>query len=557
MNFLGFTITRSKPKDENISFAPKIAGDAINIDAIDSYVSKAVLDLNDTFKSDDELIRKYRELALYPEVDSGIQEIVSEAVSEDIAGDVIELDLSKVPEDLLPESTHESLQEAFSGMMSTMGLRNNCAEYFRKWYTEGRLNFHAIIDGDNPKRGILEYRYLDPLNIKKVVESEKIMHPETGVLLYTKNKEYYIFSEKGLNGAANGTKIAADTIVSSTSGLVDGARNLTISYLHKALRPSNQLKMIEDACLIYFMTRSPERRVFEIPVGQMATEKATQHVENIMNSYRNKMTYDSATGEQKGAKRFFSMLEDFFIPTRSDGSSVKITPLTGGTQLTQQLEIINYFKQKLYKALNIPVSRLDSGNQFNLGRATEITRDEVKFSKFIESLRRQFASTIFMQALRLESILRGIITLEDWEKIEEFIVIRFASDNHFNELKELEVLDARLAIMDKIKNLDGKFFSERKIAMQVLGMTEDEYLEEQEQIRKEKLNNPEPENDKENSFGGGSDFGGGGFGGNDFGDDTPNIDTTPSDEEEDGEDQNTNSNVIEPDEEQEQEPLRG
>lgn len=555
MKLLGFTITRSQPKDENISFAPKTAGDAINIDAYDSsFVSKAVLDLNDTFKSDDELIKKYRELALYPEVDSGIQEIISEAVSEDIDGDVIELDLSKVPEELLPSSIHPSLQKAFSGMMSTMGLRNNCAEYFRKWYTEGRLNFHAIIDGEDPKRGVLEYRYLDPLNIKKVVESEKILHPETGVVLYTKNKEYYIFSEKGLNGAASGTKISSDTIVSSTSGLVDGSRNLTISYLHKALRPSNQLKMIEDACLIYFMTRSPERRVFEIPVGQMATEKANQHVENIMSSYRNKMTYDSSTGEQKGAKRFFSMLEDFFIPTRSDGSSVKITPLSGGTQLTQQLEIINYFKQKLYKALNIPISRLDAGNQFNLGRATEITRDEVKFSKFIESLRRQFASTIFMQALRLEAILRGIITLEDWEKIEEYIIIRFASDNHFNELKELEVLDTRLGILDKVKDIEGRFYSKKTVAMRVLGMTEDEYNQEQKQIKLEKQENPEEfeDNNGESSMGGM----GGGFDNNNFGDDTPNIDMTPDTEDEAGlEDENPD--VIEPDEEQEQEPLRG
>jgi hypothetical protein len=516
MDFFGFTITRSSKKEEGVSFAPKITGDAITLDATNSFASNAILDLESAFKTEEDLIIKYRELSLYSEVDSAIQEIVSEAITEDIDGDIIELDLSNIDEELLPQELHESVQECFKRMSATMQIKSNCAELFRKWYTEGRLMFHSIIDPNNMKLGVLEYRYIDPINLKKINEVEKEKSTTTAVDLYRGNKEYYIYVENGAS-STQGLKISSDTIVSTNSGLIDGTTKLTLSYLHKALRPANQLRMIEDANLIYFMTRAPERRIFEIEVGQLTASRADSYVKEVMNQNRNKSSYDSVTGEQKESKRFMSMVEDYWIPVR-DGKGVKINNLAGGTQLTQQLESINYFKQKLYKSLNIPLSRIDSANAFNLGRATEITRDEVKFSKFISSLRRKF-SIIFLEALRVECILSGVLTLTDWEKIEEFININFAKDNHFTELKELEVFEARLDILDKAKSYQGKFFSKEYLALNVLGQTEDEFKEEQEKIRLEKENNPtqdEESEDDNGDFGGSSDFGSGRFGGNTF-----------------------------------------
>lgn len=547
MDFFGFTITRAAKREEGVSFAPKITGDAITLDATNSFASNAILDLESAFKTEEDLIIKYRELSLYSEVDSAIQEIVSEAITEDLDGDIIELDLSNVDEELLPESIHESVQKCFKRMSATMQVKSNCAELFRRWYTEGRLNFHAVIDPNNLKLGVLEYRYIDPINLKKINEVEKEKALVTGVDLYRGNKEYYIYVENGAS-STQGLKISSDTIVSTNSGLIDGTTKLTLSYLHKALRPANQLRMIEDANLIYFMTRAPERRIFQVEVGNLPVPRAEQYLKDVMNQNRNKNSYDSVTGEQKESKRFLSMVEDYWIPVR-DGKGVKIETLAGGIQLTQQLESINYFKQKLYKSLNIPLSRMDSANAFNLGRATEITRDEVKFSKFISSLRRKF-SVIFLEALRIECILSGVLTLTDWEKIEEFINITFAKDNHFTELKELEVLEARLNILDKAKAYQGKFYSQETLALTILGQTEDEYKEEQEKIRLEKLKNPQQEEENDsNDFGGDSSFGSDGIGGDSFGGSGNNEFDSGQDTQDDQE-QNIDTSIpeVEPDE---------
>lgn len=521
MNLFGFSITRSTPKPTAVSFTADTISDGVTLESRNGlglgYAANTILDLDTSFANDEALIIKYRELSLYSEIDSAIQEIVSEAISDDIDGNIILLDLSNVPEEIIPTSIHSSIQKCFDRMSATMKLKTNCSEFFRRWYTEGRLYFHIIIDPNTNK--VLEYRYIDPVKIQKVNEVTKELHPITGVELFTGTKEYYVYAEHG-SATVQGVRIADDTILASTSGLIDGNTKSILSYLHKAIRPANQLRMIEDANLIYFLSRAPERRVFEIEVGDLPATKVDAYIKNIMDQHRNKSSYDSVTGEQKETKRFFSMLEDFWMPMR-DGKGTKITPLAGGTQLTQQLESINYFRQKLYKSLNIPVSRIDTANQFNVGRATEITRDEVKFSKFISSLRRKFG-TIFLDALRVECILSGVLSPEDWDQIEEYINIDFAKDNHFSELKELEVLETRLDILGKAKEFQGEYYSKETLSTTILGMTEDEFLEEQEKIKKEKEENPEEDMENQEN---GSDFNGG------FGGGSSNFDFTPTDDE--------------------------
>lgn len=525
MDLFGFTITRNTPKDENISFVPPNIGDAVTIENnyANNRVLNSVVDIETVFKSEEELINRYRELALFSEVDAAIQDIINEAITEDIEGNIVNLDLSKVDNALLPEALHEDVHKAFNKILSTMNFKLNAIEYFRRWYTEGRLYFHAIIDPADVSRGVVEYRFIDPLTLKKVNKVDKEKHPETGVELYYGTKEYFLYVANGFNNnsATEGIEISSDNIIYSTSGIVDGSNNITLSYLHKALRPANQLRMIEDANIIYFLSRAPERRVFNIEVGSLQKDKAEQYIQQIMNNHRNKTSYDSVTGTEKESKRFLSILEDYWMPMR-DGKGTTITPLAGGTQLTQQLESINYFRQKLYKSLNIPISRIDSGNQFNVGRATEITRDEIKLQKFINVLRVKF-SRIFISALRLECILTGILTLEDWEEIEEYVTIDFAKDNHFFELKDLEILDTKLDVLSKAKDIQGKFYSQKTIAIKVLGMSEEEYEEEQKQIALEKLKNPDQDREDENDFNSG--FGGSSFGGNSFS-------STPSDSEE-------------------------
>jgi hypothetical protein len=546
MNLFGFKITRSTPKPDAVSFAPDTSDDGLTIESRSNYgafggahSTNSIMDLDASFANDEQLIFKYRELSLYSEIDSAIQEIVSEAVSDDESGDVILLNLSNIPEEVLPNSLHKSIQKCFDKMSATMRLKSNCSDYFRKWYTEGRIHFHAIIDANDIKKQVVEYRYIDPTKIKKINEVTKEIHPETGVELYTGTKEYYVYAESG-SSSNQGIKIADDTIISSTSGLVDGNSKLILSYLHKAIRPANQLRMIEDANLIYFLARAPERRVFEVEVGDLPKTQVDSYIQNMIKQHRNKISYDSATGEQKESKRFFSILEDFWMPMR-DGKGTKITSLAGGNQLTQQLETINYFRQKLYKSLNIPVTRLDSANQFNIGRATEISRDEVKFNKFISTLRRRF-SEVFLEALRIECILGGVLSPEDWENIQEYINIEFTKDNHFSELKDLEILETRLDILSKAKEFQGQYFSKKKIATEILGQTEDEYIEEQKLIKQEAIDTPEENTQNQEGDEFGSDFAGGVRDSN-----TSNFDFTPSDEEEnslDQEDIGTNDDSI-------------
>lgn len=527
-SFLGFTITRNKAEGEKISFAPPATGDSVTIEN-DYNFTRSVVGVETLFKDENDLIEKYRELALYSEVDSAIQDIVSEAITEDFEGNIINLDLSKVDPELLPENLHKDIYKSFEKIKSVMNVRENCAEYFRKWYIEGRLYFHAVIDSNNIKNGVIEYRNIDPLNLKPVTEIRKEKHPLTGVELYRGKREYWVYSEDG-GSSSEGLQITSDSIVSATSGIIDSSNNITLSYLHKSMRPANQLRMIEDANIIYFLSRSPERRLFEVETNNLGKTSVDSYMHKIMNAHRNKISYDSETGAEKESRRFLSILEDYWIPVR-DGKGVKVTTLQGGSQLTQQLESINYFRQKLYKSLNIPISRIDSGNKSNVGRATEITRDEIKFAKFIATLRNKF-SKIFKTALRLECILSGILKLEDWEKIEEFIIIDFAKDNHFFELKDLEILSAKLDVLDKARDYEGKFFSRQDLAEKILGQTEEEYDEIQEKIKLEKEKNPvkDDESESSNSSGLGGGFGGnfsGGFGdeGDEFGDGVDDTET--------------------------------
>lgn len=428
------------------------------------------VDLDGNFKTEYDMVKKYREMAMHPEVDSAIEDIVHEAIVADQNDSPVQINLDNLE---VSDSVKGMIRQEFDYVKNLFGFDSKSHEMFRRWYIDGRLYYHKVIDLNDPAKGILELRYIDPNKIKKVRQINK---PKTADEFmkydFGKSEEYFIYNPKGLNNtsANSGIKIAKDAITYVTSGIMDTNRNIVLSYLHKAIKVLNQLRMIEDSLVIYRISRAPERRIFYIDVGNLPKVKAEQYLREVMGRYRNKLVYDANTGEIRDDRKYMSMLEDFWLPRREGGRGTEITTLPGGQNLGE-LTDVQYFQTKLYKALNVPAGRLDSATSFNLGRSSEITRDELKFTKFVGKLRKKF-SDLFQDTLKTQLILKGVIAPEDWEDMKEHIQYDYLYDNHFTELKNLEMMNEKLQIIAQMDPYVGKYFSTDYIRKEVLGHTE-------------------------------------------------------------------------------------
>ena len=486
--FFGFEINRNGTKGKGLpSVVPKTEEDGSGVIQAGGHFG-AYMDMDgDKVKNEVDLILKYRDIASQPECDAAIEDIINES----IVGDHDEAPVNLVLDELeISDKLKESVKNEFDTILKLLNFNAYAHDIYRKWYIDGRLPYHIIIDNSSPKKGIKELRYIDPTKLRKVKEVEEKQDPKTGAKIIEKVDEFFLFQDKAMNGAEQGLKIYPDAIAYCTSGVMDPSRKRILSYLHKALKPVNQLRMMEDSLVIYRISRAPERRIFYIDVGNLPKGKAEEYLRGIMNQYRNKLVYDAKTGDIKDDRKHMSMLEDFFLPRREGGRGTEITTLPGGENLGQIDDII-YFQKKLYKSLNVPVNRLEQEAQFSLGRTTEITRDEVKFKKFIDRLRKRF-SDLFMQLLKTQLLLKGIITEADWKEWKETIAFDYIEDNYFSELKQSEMLRERFDMLSSLDEYVGKYISNEWIRKNVLRQTDDEIEEIQKQIDQE---NKDGEND--------------------------------------------------------------
>jgi hypothetical protein len=487
----GFSIEERKKKEKLYSPAPPNNDEGTSTVAAGAYFGQYVdLDGIPKNNNDFDLIRKYREIALHPECDNAIDDIINESISSDLDFAPVNIELSNLE---VGDKIKKQVREEFRLILKLLDFDKKCHNIFRRWYIDGRMHYHKMIDFENPKEGIKELRYIDALKIKKVREVvkkkstlEEVERGPSGEKFdYGEVLEYYMYFPHGYKASqAKGLKIASDAICAVSSGLMDHNRNSVLSFLHKAIKSVNQLRMIEDSLVIYRMSRAPERRIFYIDVGNLPKMKAEQYLKEVMNRYRNKLVYDSNTGEVRDDRKHMSMLEDFWLPRREGGRGTEITTLPGGQNLGE-LEDVKYFQKKLYKSLNIPLSRLEQESSFTIGRSSEITRDELKFAKFVGRLRKKF-SELFHDLLKTQLVLKGIMTLDDWEDLKENIQYDFIFDNHFTELKDNELLTERLNSVGLMEPYIGKYFSAEYVRKQVLHFTDEEIEEMDIQIEKEK-----------------------------------------------------------------------
>jgi len=481
--FFGFEINRKGKSKEPVrpSFVPRTDNDdgAGVIQAGGHFGAYIDMD-GDKAKTDVEQILKYRDIASQPECDAAIEDIVNEA----IVGDHDDAPVNIILDELeISDKIKETVKHEFDTILSLLNFNAYSHDIFRKWYIDGRLPYHIIINNENPKQGIKELRYIDPAKIRKIKEVEEITDPKTGAKIIKNVEEYFLFQDKAMNSANQGIKIYPDAIAYCTSGMMDPGRKRILSYLHKALKPVNQLRMMEDSLVIYRISRAPERRIFYIDVGNLPKGKAEEYLRGIMNQYRNKLVYDAKTGDIKDDRKHMSMLEDFFLPRREGGRGTEITTLPGGENLGQIDDII-YFQKKLYKSLNVPVNRLEQESQYSLGRTTEITRDEVKFKKFIDRLRSRF-SDLFMQLLKTQLLLKGIITKDDWKTWKESIAFDYIEDNYFSELKQSEMIRERFDLLSSVEDYIGKYLSHEWVAKNILKMSDEDIKDMEQQIEAE------------------------------------------------------------------------
>ena len=482
----GFNITRVKPKtDPKQQFSMPQAEDGTQVVAAGGFFG-SYLDMEGTAKTEQDLIRRYREIALHPECDMAIEDIVNEAITSNENKQSV-----KVITDSLPYSSgvKQRIEEEFKEVLRLMQFNTRGHDLFRRWYVDGRIFFQKIIDAENTKNGIVELKYLDPRKIKKIREVRK-RRPEglvspTNINIADETVEYFVYNERGIQGAAaiQGIKIAPDTIAYCPSGVIDQNKNIVLSYLHKAIKPVNQLRMIEDSAVIYRIARAPERRIFKIDVGNLPKVKAEQYLRDVMARYRNKLVYDAATGEVRDDRNYMSMLEDFWLPSREGGRGTDITTLPGGANLGE-ISDIEYFRAKLYRSLNVPVSRLEASQGFNLGRASEITRDELKFTKFVGRLRKKFTE-LFNDLLRTQLVIKGIIAETEWPAIRDAIFYDFLQDGHFAELKNSEMMRERLNLAREVRDYIGKYYSVAYVRKHILKQTESEMKQMDAEIKKE------------------------------------------------------------------------
>ena len=486
----GFTIQRSnKDSGGEKTFSTPTPDDG-TIDVAGGGFFGQILDTDGRERSDLDLIRRYRDIAQQAECDTAIEDIVNEGIVSNQNDQAIEISLDRLH---YPDKIKRKIRAEFDEVLRLLHFEQRGHDVFRRWYVDGRVFYHKVIDTKNPRKGITELRYIDPTKIRKVREVKKDLDGKTGVEMTEKINEYFIYNEKGLTpsgigSAGQGIKIAVDSIAYTPSGLIDGNSGRVLSYLHKAIKPVNQLRMIEDALVIYRISRAPERRIFYIDVGNLPKIKAEQYLKDVMNRYRNKLVYDATTGEIRDDRNHMSMLEDFWLPRREGGRGTEITTLPGGSNLGE-IDDITYFQRKLYRSLNVPISRLESEQGFSLGRSTEITRDELKFTKFVQRIRKKF-SPLFTDILKTQLLLKGIIAPEDWPEIQEHIQYDFLADGHFAELKDAELLENRLNQLQTVEAYIGTFFSKEYVLKKVLRMNDSEIQEMRDQIKKEADTDP-------------------------------------------------------------------
>ena len=481
----GFRLERVKDQGSEQTFTSPTPDDG-TVDVAGGGFWGQILDTDGRERTDFDLIRRYRDISQQTECDSAIEDIVNEGIVANEADAPIAIVLDRLP---YPAKIKRKIRSEFDEVMRLLNFEAKGHDIFRRWYVDGRIFYHKIIDNKNPRKGITELRWIDAIKIKKVRELQKEVDAKTGVEMTKKVQEYFLYNEKGLAntgmtaGPTQGIRIAPDAITFVPSGVIDGNSGRVLSYLNKAIKPVNQLRMIEDALVIYRISRAPERRIFYIDVGNLPKIKAEQYLKDVMNRYRNKLVYDANTGEIRDDRNHMSMLEDFWLPRREGGRGTEITTLPGGANLGE-IEDIVYFQRKLYRSLNVPISRLESESGFSLGRATEITRDELKFTKFVQRIRKKFVP-LFTDILKTQLLLKGIIALDDWPEIQEHIQYDFLQDGHFTELKEAELLRERVEMLDTMQSYMGTFFSKEYVWKKVLRFNDGEVEDMLQQMKKE------------------------------------------------------------------------
>ena len=467
----GFTITRKKD-EEGASFTLPTSDDGAEDIAQGGFYS-STYDIEGKDRTQYDLIKRYRNIAQQPECDSAIEDIISEAVASNEYDAPISLGLDGLNQS---DKVKKRIREEFDRVLQLLSFQEKGHDIFRRWYVDGRLFYHKVIDTKDPRKGITELRYLDPQKIKKV--REKISgKPNPITMMEEKQKaiDFYIYNEYGITtggSVSNGIKITKDSIAYCPSGLIDQNRGSVLSYLHKAIKPVNQLRMIEDSLVIYRISRAPERRIFYIDVGNLPKIKAEQYLKDVMNRYRNKLVYDASTGEIKDDRNHMSMLEDFWLPRREGGRGTEITTLPGGSNLGE-VDDITYFQRKLYRSLNVPMSRMEAEQNFSIGRSTEITRDELKFTKFVQRLRKKF-TVLFHDLLRTQLVLTGVIAEEEWDAMKEHITYDWLMDGHFAELRDAEILRERIDMLGTLEPYVGNFFSKKWVQKNVLRQSDEE-----------------------------------------------------------------------------------
>ena len=470
-------------------------------DGVDYYLSSgffgSYVDIEGIYKTEYELIRRYREMALHPECDSAIEDVIQEAIVSDLNDSPVELDLDHLD---ASDGIKKKLREEFKYIKDLLDFDKKAHEIVRNWYVDGRLYYHKVIDIKNPEAGIQELRYIDAIKMRYVRQQKKTdnnsrfqnpmrLNDNPMDYEFPQIEEYFLYNPKasyptgGAGSAGGGIKMTKDSIAYCTSGLVDRNKGNTLSFLHKAIKSLNQLRMIEDSLVIYRLSRAPERRIFYIDVGNLPKVKAEQYLRDVMNRYRNKLVYDANTGEVRDDKKYMAMLEDFWLPRREGGRGTEITTLPGGQNLGEITDI-EYFKKKLFKSLNVPISRIEGDGGFNMGRSSEILRDELKFSKFVGRLRKRFAN-LFNDMLRTQLLLKNIITPEDWETMSEHIQYDFLYDNHFAELKETELFNERMAAATSAEPYVGRYYSQDYVRRKLLRQTDEEIIEQDKLMKKE------------------------------------------------------------------------
>jgi len=480
--FFGFSFKRKAIDDKKkpLSFALENEDGAYEISPTGGYFGQYMDLQGDKFQNDKDLVMKYRQISSYPEVDAAIEDICNEAITEE-SGVIVNLNMDELEQ---KDSVKELIQDEFQRILNLINFKSTAYDLFRRWYTDGRLFFHVIINESKTDAGILELRQIDPTKIRKVKEVEKVKDPKTGAELNKEGEEYYIYQDDMLVQTGEGLRIHPDSIIQVNSGLLNDERNKVIGYLQKALKPLNQLSMMEDSLVIYRISRAPERRIFYIDVGNLPKGKAEEYLNNTMNRYRNKIVYDPTTGNLKDEKVHRNVMEDFWLPRREGGRGTEIDTLPGGQNLGE-IEDIQYFQNKLYRALNIPMSRLTESDAFSVGRSSEITRDELKFQKFIDRIRNKF-SVMFYEILKRQLVLKKIIVPSDWINIREGMNVEYSRDNYYAELKDSEILKERIETIQMMDEYIGLFWSKDWVRRNILKLTDDEIKD----INKQNIDDP-------------------------------------------------------------------